>query len=326
MGNKSSLPGIVCRRVERLERLKGWKVGMVWKVWNVPFNCPFLPYILCTLIPPLLLSFPLPLFLPLLPLLLPYPMQLFITPYTLKETTLSISNPEIVEQARKVLRIASWDHFFVQDTQPGKQAQTRIEVQFSSFAETHQGLALVGEIIKQEACPMKPGNDITLFVAMPNKREKAELIVQKLCEIGIPHITFWPAERSVIKQRNEKKAERLLKIAKEAVEQSRGWVFPEISFVEKIDTLLEWKKIVIFDKSDDVLQSEWNEAVSRLLHSARNDKSTRSWFVWPEGGRWAKDWELFKKYDYEIQDLWATILRMETAAIVWAWLLKNDRL
>jgi len=56
---------------------------------------------------------------------------------------------------------------------------------------------------------------------MPNKREKAELIVQKLSEIGVDEIAFWPAERSVIKQRNEKKADRLHKIAKEAVEQSR---------------------------------------------------------------------------------------------------------
>lgn len=64
---------------------------------------------------------------------------------------------------------------------------------------------------------------------MPNKREKAELIVQKLSEIGINEILFRPAERSVIKQRNEKKAERLRKIAKEAVEQSRGRQLPKIA-------------------------------------------------------------------------------------------------
>ncbi|MBO4516461.1 RNA methyltransferase [bacterium] len=56
---------------------------------------------------------------------------------------------------------------------------------------------------------------------MSNKRDKIELIVQKLSEIGIKHIYFWPSERSVIKEWNEKKAERLNKIAKEAIEQSR---------------------------------------------------------------------------------------------------------
>jgi RsmE family RNA methyltransferase len=56
---------------------------------------------------------------------------------------------------------------------------------------------------------------------MPNKREKAELIVQKLTEIGVKNIYFRVSEHSIIRQRNEKKAERLDKISHEAVEQSR---------------------------------------------------------------------------------------------------------
>jgi 16S rRNA (uracil1498-N3)-methyltransferase len=68
-----------------------------------------------------------------------------------------------------------------------------------------------------------------MLIAMPNKREKAELIVQKLSEIGVSEIVFRPAERSVITQWNEKKADRLQKIAKEAVEQSRGVSIPKIS-------------------------------------------------------------------------------------------------
>ena len=60
-----------------------------------------------------------------------------------------------------------------------------------------------------------------MLIAMPNKREKSELIVQKLTEIGIQNIYFWPSERSVIRQWNEKKAERLDKISHEALEQSR---------------------------------------------------------------------------------------------------------
>ncbi|MEI7562212.1 MAG: RsmE family RNA methyltransferase [bacterium] len=93
-------------------------------------------------------------------------------------------------------------------------------------------------MVAEENCP-NTSDQITMCIAMPNKREKAELIVQKLCEIGIAHITFWPAERSIIKQWNEKKAERLRKIAKEAIEQSRGRFFPKISFVEKIENILE---------------------------------------------------------------------------------------
>ena len=60
-----------------------------------------------------------------------------------------------------------------------------------------------------------------MLIAMPNKREKAELIVQKLTEIGVQNIYFWSSERSVIRQWNEKKSERLDKISHEALEQSR---------------------------------------------------------------------------------------------------------
>jgi RsmE family RNA methyltransferase len=60
-----------------------------------------------------------------------------------------------------------------------------------------------------------------MIIAMPNKWEKAELIVQKLTEIGVENIYFWVAEHSIIRQRNNKKTERLNKISQEAVEQSR---------------------------------------------------------------------------------------------------------
>lgn len=85
----------------------------------------------------------------------------------------------------------------------------------------------------------KEEKQITMIVAMPNKREKAELIVQKLTEIGVSDIIFRPSERSVIKQWNENKTTRLNKITKEALEQSRGRHVPKISFTEHIEKILE---------------------------------------------------------------------------------------
>ena len=62
---------------------------------------------------------------------------------------------------------------------------------------------------------------VTMCVALPNKMDKAELIVQKLSEIGIRRIVFRPAARSVLRELAPKKLERLDLIAREAVEQSR---------------------------------------------------------------------------------------------------------
>ena len=86
-----------------------------------------------------------------------------------------------------------------------------------------------------------------MLIAMPNKREKAELIVQKLAEIGVDEILFRPAGNSVIKQRNEKKAERLMKITREAVEQSRGVCIPKIGRCGDVPALCKGKEVVVFD-------------------------------------------------------------------------------
>jgi RsmE family RNA methyltransferase len=94
-----------------------------------------------------------------------------------------------------------------------------------------------------------------MAIALPNKREKAELIVQKLAEIGVDEILFRSAERSVHKQWNEKKADRLYKIAKEAVEQSRGLRIPKIGWCETFRGECEGKRVVVFDKGGTLLSS-----------------------------------------------------------------------
>ncbi|MBR6907591.1 RsmE family RNA methyltransferase [bacterium] len=60
-----------------------------------------------------------------------------------------------------------------------------------------------------------------MLIALPNKQEKLELIIQKLTEIGISHIFLWSSDRSQIKSLNENRIIRINKIIREAVEQSR---------------------------------------------------------------------------------------------------------
>ena len=87
-----------------------------------------------------------------------------------------------------------------------------------------------------------------MISAMPNKRDKIELIVQKLTECGLDQIVFWPSERSIIREWNPKKEERLHKIIKEALEQSRGRTVPELLFKTSPKALVGSNPLVIFDK------------------------------------------------------------------------------
>lgn len=74
-----------------------------------------------------------------------------------------------------------------------------------------------------------------MLIALPNRQDKLELIVQKLTEIGVDEIVFWPAQRSQMKFVGEKKLLRLLSIALEASEQSFRTHLPQISVLASRD-------------------------------------------------------------------------------------------
>lgn len=99
--------------------------------------------------------------------------------------------------------------------QSGPSATERYTIRIDSWDDKQ----LHGVVVEKSICnyALSP---VRMLVAMPNRWDKAELIVQKLSEIGVACIGFWPAHRSVIKQNNHAKMERLSKIAQEATEQS----------------------------------------------------------------------------------------------------------
>lgn len=217
-----------------------------------------------------------------------------------------ISNPEILSQVRKVLRVKIGDSIWIQSSSNEAQ-KTRYEVQIEHWNDKD----IQGKILSEQLHESTP-KQTTMIVAMPNKWEKAETIVQKLSEIGIDKIIFWPSERSIIKERNSKKEERIVKIIKEAVEQSRWWKLPELHFATDLTKYLEHTEVVVFDR--------------KIENSSSNAQGLRStvWIVGPEGGLTEKDYQQFEASKPQVVDLWATVLRMETAAIVGWRLLKNN--
>jgi len=215
------------------------------------------------------------------------------------------SVPHLVSQLRKVLRIKKWDKIFIQYA--SNKWTTRHELSIQDWTDKD----LNGIIISSQTFSFTE-NSISMLIAMPNKREKAELIVQKLTEIWVQNIYFRVSEHSIIRQRNEKKPERLEKISHEAVEQSRWIQIPEIKFLSEkaLKDFVKWKDVIIANMN-------W------LPHQTLNNISNNDLcgVIWPEGWFSENDLSLFKNAN--IIDLWKNVLRMETASIVLAWLLKN---
>ena len=214
--------------------------------------------------------------------------------------------PELISQLRKVLRIQKWDKICIQYSEKDK--TTRHELSILDW--TDQKLST--EILSSKDFELD-GNKVSMLIAMPNKREKAELIVQKLTEIWVQNIYFWVGEHSIIRQWNDKKSERLDKISREAVEQSRWTQLPKIKFVKsenELKGIIAWKSIMIANMN-------WLP----YWEVIRNSDKDLCWVIWPEWWFSEKDLEIFE--NVRIVDLWENVLRMETASIVLWWLLKN---
>ena len=215
--------------------------------------------------------------------------------------------PELISQLRKVLRIQKWDKICIQYCEKDKTTRFGLSI----LDRTDQ--KLLAEILSSKDFELD-GNDISMLIAMPNKREKAELIVQKLTEIWVQNIYFWVSEHSIIRQWNNKKAERLDKISHEAVEQSRWIHLPEIKFVKsenELKYIIAWKSVIIANMN---WLPNWE-----VIRSSDKDLC---WVIWPEWWFSEKDLKLFE--NAKVVDLWKNVLRMETASIVLWWLLKNN--
>ena len=212
---------------------------------------------------------------------------------------------ELISQLRKVLRIKKWDKIYVQYHEKDQTIRYKLSV----LDRTDQKLN--AEIISTEAFSY-PEKKISMLIAMPNKREKAELITQKLTEIWVQNIYFWISEHSIIRQWNDKKTERLDKISQEAVEQSWWIQIPEIKFLNEklLKNFIDWKDVIIANMEwisyREVIKNLWKDLCG---------------VVWPEWWFSKKDLSLFKNAN--IVDLWNNVLRMENASIVLARLLKN---
>jgi 16S rRNA (uracil1498-N3)-methyltransferase len=137
------------------------------------------------------------------------------------------------------------------------------------------------------------------------KKDNLELAVQKITELGVTHITPIVSDRTIKKNYNQ---ERLEKIIKEAVEQSGQSRLPRLhSERTLIEALNEAKKnydvVICFDEPSAEGKIELqNKSIA--------------FFIGPEGGWTPKEIELFKQNNVQCISLGNTTLRGETAAIV----------
>lgn len=165
-------------------------------------------------------------------------MQLFISDqYSRTGDQLIIYEERIVHQCSRVLRMRPGDRIQIQNN------DQRLTIEITNFNKKE----IQGTVIEIQSLN-SPITQKSIAIALPNRREKAELMVQKITEIGINHIIFRPAQRSVFKSIPDKKLQRLQSIALEASEQSFRTSLPTVSFLDKRDekSILSYDEIFYF--------------------------------------------------------------------------------
>src|SRR6185369_7351673 len=150
---------------------------------------------------------------------------------------------------------------------------------------------------------------VTVYLSI-FKFDRMEWALEKLTELGVSHIVPMIAQRTEehLAKAAAKRVERWRKIAREASQQARRIVPPEIAEPVAL------KKAIAQEQGSRIVLSEVEEHLS-LKAALRECKPPLTLAFGPEGGWSETELELFKAAGWKPASLGHTILRAETAAI-----------
>lgn len=174
--------------------------------------------------------------------------------------------------------------------------------------------ACVTAQLTEEIAANEPPVRVTLYMGIP-KADKLDFVVQKATELGAVRVVPVRMERSVAKiDRKDapKKAERMRKIAAEAVKQCGRARTPDIA--EAMDFTPAMQQFA----QADVAMMPWEDARGtrmRDVYAEKPDARTIAIWIGPEGGISANEADRLINAGATAVTLGPRILRTETAAV-----------
>ncbi len=179
------------------------------------------------------------------------------------------------------------------------------------FAEGYsEGKKFKALVQSQDPCINELKMKVTVCPALI-RRDKFELVLQKLTELGVDRIVPFVSSRCIVKTGEEKKEKQLLRwnsILQEASEQCKRNRIPEITAPVKMSQLNQY--------SGDCSFAAYEKAgsTSRMLSQALYGESCTI-VIGPEGGFSEAEVQQLVDMGYESISLGTRILRAETAAV-----------
>ncbi|WP_294578000.1 16S rRNA (uracil(1498)-N(3))-methyltransferase [uncultured Thomasclavelia sp.] len=187
------------------------------------------------------------------------------------------------------------------------------QVYLTAIKDINQGLIT---IIEKRDENNELDVDVTLVYALP-KGDKLEMVLQKATELGVKRIVPLLTRRCVIKTNPEKFAKKMTryhKIVKEASEQSRRNIIPEITNVitlKQLDQYLGDYNLVAYE---ELAKHGEDRALKQTLKQLQPGAKITI-IVGCEGGFDYQEIEMMENLGIEACSLGKRILRSETAPL-----------
>lgn len=220
---------------------------------------------------------------------------------------INISDKDLLKQITAVLRMKQGDKIFLFDGS-GDEAETEI-------TEISKNSCCVS-VIKKLSNESEPSVFVSLYCAIL-KKENFELVAQKAVEVGVSRIVPIITERTIKLNLNK---ERILKIIKEAAEQSGRAILPELSEPMKFSGAAAEASNVSTNLFFDITGKSFFHLDIGCLSGKINI------FIGPEGGWSQTELVAAQAAKFTIASLSPSLtLRAETAAITASYMAVNFR-
>ena len=233
-------------------------------------------------------------------------LQRFFGKFNFKDNKVTISDYELINQIKNVFRYQKGNEVLLLDNL-GNEALGEIR--------KINNEEIIFEIKKVQKNENMPKNKVALYSSIL-KKENFELVVQKATEVGVNEIYPLLSARTI---KQNIKEDRLVKIIKEASEQSERGTIPTlhspVDFNEAIKNINKKELNIIFNHSGNQIFAPDKWELPQKINI----------FIGPEGGWTEEEITLAKENDFKIVSLGKLNLRGETAAIIASYLAVNLR-
>lgn len=231
----------------------------------------------------------------------------FIGNFDFNKKISSITNKEIYNQIKNVLRLRTGEEIILGD---GHGREARAEIM--NFGKQSVGI----NILKVEANDAEPEMKPVLYAAIL-KKENFELVAAKAVEAGVAEIIPVITAKTV---KTNLRMDRLEKIVREAAEQSGRGILPTLGKILKFKDAL-----VNAEKNDSNLFFEVRSPRFEQRKLAADFGRRVGVWIGPEGGWDEEEIKMVQEKNFQIVSLGKLTLRAETAAIVASYLVASAK-